>query len=288
MKRICICLFFFLSLCALGEEIPVHGAATLMKGAVYYDSQVTYREALAFSLLKDTEALTRLVKIGHISAPTDTEQDVIVLYTGSDADSPAEFSFLSGPTTYWTLSKYLLNYSKTDITPTPSASPLSEARPSDFSTPTPEASLNHSKANLTPSPSLPPLSEARPSDFSTPTSEASLSYSKADATPTPSAPPLSEARPSDFSTPTPEASPSPSVPVLVAPKKVRHRPQVSNSEDISAGGRKIWHIVNGNRRWYYEKWPPKEVQQKETQETVSRAKLLRPGPDDPEPGNTKQ
>jgi len=229
MKRICISLFFVLSLSAFGEETPIHGAATLMKGAVYYDSQVTYREALALSMLRDTEALTRLVKIGHISAPTDTEQDIIVLYTGSDPDSPAEFSFLSGPTTYWTLSKYLLNYSKADPTPTPSPPPLSEARPSDFSSRTPEA------------------------------------------------------------TPTPEASPSPPVAAFVPQKKVRHRPDVNNSEDISAGGRKVWHLVNGNLKWYYEKWPPKEVKEEQQKETQGKLpKLLRPGPDDPEPGYTKE
>ncbi|MBV9274589.1 MAG: hypothetical protein JO333_11895, partial [Verrucomicrobia bacterium] len=185
------------------------GEAVLLKGAVYYDSQNTFRDVVAFTLLKDDDSINHLIKIGHISTPTEEEQNVVVYYAGSESDSPAEFAFLTGPTTYWTFAKYLSNSPKASATASPSP--------------------------------VPEISET-----------------------TPTASPLPEA--------TPEASPSPSwhfvigMPgessrsVLVPQKRVRRRSEEDNGAE-SNGGRKIWHLVNGQKKWYYEKRPPKEVRE---------------------------
>jgi hypothetical protein len=129
MKRLCIVPLLFCLQSAFGQN------ATLLKGAIYYDSQVAMKEAIAYALLNDEDSISDMTKIGHISSPTKENQNVVVIVVGAEPDSFAEFTFLNGPTTYWTLTRNLHGGSQQaeqpKTTPTPSPSPSPSTRQSD-------------------------------------------------------------------------------------------------------------------------------------------------------------
>ena len=109
-------------------SVPVF-ADTLVVGSVYFDSEQTLKEVINLSAQHDNEGIAKLIQNGHISDQTREEKDIIVLISGSTPESSAEFRFLNGPTTYWTMTKYVANLAKPVPTPTPTPLP----------TPTPEA-----------------------------------------------------------------------------------------------------------------------------------------------------
>jgi hypothetical protein len=121
-------------------------ADTLIVGAVYFDSEETFNQVINLSSQHDNEGIAKLIKNGHISDRTQEDQDIVVLTSASTPDSPTEFRFLNGPTTFWTLAKNVTNSPKFLLTPTPV--PLST--PSPLSTPTPESTPIPTEA-LTPS-----------------------------------------------------------------------------------------------------------------------------------------
>src|SRR5260370_39120064 len=85
-------------------SIPVF-ADTLVVGSMYFDSEQTLKEVINLSAQHDNEGIAKLIQNGHISDLTREEKDIVVLISGSTPESPAEFRFLNGPTTYWTLTK---------------------------------------------------------------------------------------------------------------------------------------------------------------------------------------
>jgi hypothetical protein len=198
----------------LASLSPAAQEATLLKGAVYYDSGAALREATAYGMLNDRDSISEMEKIGHISAPTKEEVKVVlVTVTGTLPDSPAEFTFPEDPTTYWTLAKNLS---------------LRNPQPAQ------------AEASVSPSPSASP--------------------SPADA--------LSDREILGMPG---EEKPSPE-PNRIHKKRVRPKTEDKEEADGSRFGKKIWHTVDGHRRWYYEKYPP----QKAKEETVPRATLVQP------------
>ena len=109
-------------------SLPVF-ADTLVVGSVYFDSEQTLKEVINLSAQHDNEGIAKLIQNGHISDQTREEKDIVVLISGSTPESPAEFRFLNGPTTYWTMTKYVANLAKPIPTPTPA--------PTESPTPTP-------------------------------------------------------------------------------------------------------------------------------------------------------
>src|SRR5260370_31881871 len=63
--------------------------------------------------------------------------DIVVLISGSTPDSPAEFRFLNGPTTFWTFTKNVTNLSKPIPPPTPEPTPSPTPEPTPTLTPAP-------------------------------------------------------------------------------------------------------------------------------------------------------
>jgi hypothetical protein len=131
-------------------SIPVL-ADTLLVRSVYFDSMQTLNEVIALSAQHDNEGIAKLINSGHISNRTDAEMDVVVLVIGSTPDSPAEFRFLNGPTTYWTLTKNVTNLAKPIATPTPVPTPAPlptpalEPTPLADESPTPALKRHHRK-----------------------------------------------------------------------------------------------------------------------------------------------
>lgn len=113
-------------------------ADTLLVRSVYFDSMQTLNEVIELSAQHDNEGIAKLINSGHISSQTATEMDIVVLVMGSTPDSPAEFRFLNGPTTYWTLTKNVTNLAKPIATPTPPATPAPQL-PTPAVEPTPIA-----------------------------------------------------------------------------------------------------------------------------------------------------
>jgi hypothetical protein len=109
-------------------------ADTLVSGSVYFDSQNTLEEVVKFSAAKDNESILKLINSGQVSPQTSANEEIVILTNGLTSDSPAEFRFLSGPTTYWTLTKFVTREKAMEPTPTP----LPEHPPTPA--PTPEAS----------------------------------------------------------------------------------------------------------------------------------------------------
>ncbi len=107
-------------------SVPVF-ADTLVVGSVYFDSEQTLKEVINLSTQHENEGIAKLIQNGHISDQTREEKDIVVLISGSTPESPAEFRFLNGPTTYWTLTKNV-----TDL-----------AKPLPTTTPVPTPTLNH-------------------------------------------------------------------------------------------------------------------------------------------------
>jgi hypothetical protein len=102
-------------------SLPVF-ADTLIKGSVYFDSQKTLEEVVKLSVEKDNESILKLINNGHVSQRTDSDKDIVVLTIGFTPESPAQFRFLSGPTTFWTLTKFVSKSVEPTPTPQPSLS----------------------------------------------------------------------------------------------------------------------------------------------------------------------
>ena len=71
--------------------------------------------------------------------------DIVVLITGATPESPAEFRFLNGPTTYWTVTKNVTNFAKPIATSTPTPAPTPEATPIPVESPPPTVEQNSRK-----------------------------------------------------------------------------------------------------------------------------------------------
>ena len=122
-------------------SVPVF-ADTLVLGSMYFDSEQTLREVINLSAHHDNEGIAKLIQNGHISDLTREEKDIVVLMSGSTPDSPAEFRFLSGPTTYWTLARNVATFARPISTPTPTSE--STLIPTESPIPT---SKQHSRQN---------------------------------------------------------------------------------------------------------------------------------------------
>jgi hypothetical protein len=127
-------------------SLPVF-ADTLVVGAVYFDSEQTLKEVINLSAQHDSEGIAKLIQNGHISDQTREEKDIVVLISGSTPESPAEFRFLNGPTTYWTMTKYAANLAKPILTPTPlptlTSTPVPTPTPAPTESPTPTPTSEH-------------------------------------------------------------------------------------------------------------------------------------------------
>ena len=118
-------------------------ADTLVVGSVYFDSEQTLKEVINLSTLHDNEGIAKLIQNGHISDQTREEKDIVVLISGSTPESPAEFRFLNGPTTYWTVTKNVTNLAKPLPTSTPVPTPNSTPTPAPTESPTPAPTSEH-------------------------------------------------------------------------------------------------------------------------------------------------
>src|ERR1700759_2067858 len=98
-------------------------ADTLAVGSVYFDSAQTLNEVIKLSAQRDNEGIAKLIENGHVSSQTGNEMDIVVLISGATPESPAEFRFLNGPTTFWTLTKNVTNVASPLPTSTPVSSP---------------------------------------------------------------------------------------------------------------------------------------------------------------------
>jgi hypothetical protein len=112
-------------------------AETLVVGSVYFDSEQTLNEVINLSSQHDNEGIAQLIKNGHISDRTRQDQDIVLLLNASTPESPTEFRFLNGPTTFWTLAKNVTAkpISTTTPLPTPTPTPESTPLPTEFSKP---------------------------------------------------------------------------------------------------------------------------------------------------------
>jgi hypothetical protein len=99
-------------------SVPVF-ADTLLSGAVYFDSQQTLEEVIDLSAEKDNESILKLIENGHVSQKIDSNKDIVILTNGLTPESPAEFRFLSQPSSYWTLTKFVTKEELVEPTPTP-------------------------------------------------------------------------------------------------------------------------------------------------------------------------
>ena len=122
-------------------------ADTLVVGSIYFDSEQTLKEVINLSAQHDNEGIAKLIQNGHISDQTREEKDIVVLISGSTPESPAEFRFLNGPTTYWTMTKNVANLAKPLSTPTPlptlTSTPLPTPTPAPTESPTPTPTSEH-------------------------------------------------------------------------------------------------------------------------------------------------
>jgi hypothetical protein len=121
--------------------VPVF-ADTLMVGSVYFDSLQTLNEVIKLSAQHDNAGIAKLIGNGHVSNQTESEMNITVLASGSTPEDPAEFRFLNGPTTYWTLTKDVTTSnapipSSTPVpSPTPTFTPQATSPPTESPTPT--------------------------------------------------------------------------------------------------------------------------------------------------------
>jgi len=127
-------------------SVPVF-ADTLVVGSIYFDSEQTLKEVINLSAQHDNEGIAKLIQNGHISDQTREEKDIVVLISGSTPESPAEFRLLNGPTTYWTMTKYVANLAKPIPTPTPlptpTSTPVPTPTPAPTESPTPTPTSEH-------------------------------------------------------------------------------------------------------------------------------------------------
>jgi hypothetical protein len=118
--------------------VPVF-ADSLVGGAVYFDSAQTLNEVVKLSAQHDNEGIAKLIDNGHIKKQIGDEVDIVVLTTGSTPESPAEFRFMDGPTTYWTVTRNITGIAKAMPTATP-VTPESAPGPAPIIEPTPAQS----------------------------------------------------------------------------------------------------------------------------------------------------
>src|ERR1700732_5034863 len=114
----------FVSIALFITSAPVF-ADTLVAGSVYFDSEQTLKEVINLSEQHDNEGIAKLIKNGHVSNQTGAEINIAVLISGSTPESPAEFRFLNGPTTYWTLTRNIAHFTRPIATSTPTPEPKS-------------------------------------------------------------------------------------------------------------------------------------------------------------------
>jgi hypothetical protein len=119
-------------------SVPIF-ADTLVGGSVYFDSLQTLNEVIKLSAQHDNEGIAKLIANGHVSSQTAAEMEIVALITGSSPEDPAEFRFLNGPTTYWTLTRNVTNFTRpiTPSTPVPTPTPTAEPTPVSATSPTP-------------------------------------------------------------------------------------------------------------------------------------------------------
>jgi hypothetical protein len=132
----------FLFIALFITSAPVF-ADTLVAGSVYFDSVQTLNEVNKLSAQQDNEGIAKLTENGHISKQTGGEMDIVVLLSGSTPDDPAEFRFLNGPTTYWTLTRNVANLTRPieTSTPVPTATRTLEPKPTPVPTESPTSTL---------------------------------------------------------------------------------------------------------------------------------------------------
>jgi hypothetical protein len=122
-------------------------ADTLVVGSIYFDSEQTLNEVIDLSSQHDNEGIAQLIKDGHISDRTGEEQEIVVLVSSSTPQSPTEFRFLNGPTTFWTLAKNVNTFAKPIGAATPLPIPTSESTPLAAETPSLEQHNQQSESN---------------------------------------------------------------------------------------------------------------------------------------------
>ncbi len=134
----------FLFIALFITSAPVF-ADTLVAGSVYFDSVQTLNEVNKLSAQHDNEGIAKLTENGHISKQTGGEMDIVVLLSGSTPDDPAEFRFLNGPTTYWTLTRNVANLTRPieTSTPVPTATRTLEPIPTPVLTESPTPTSKH-------------------------------------------------------------------------------------------------------------------------------------------------
>ena len=117
-------------------------ADTLVVGSVYFDSLQTLNEVNKLSAQHDNGGIAKLTENGHVSNQTGADMDIVVLLSGSTPEDPAEFRFLNGPTTYWTLTRNVADLSRpiavSTPVPTPTPGPIAVSTPVPTPTPTPK------------------------------------------------------------------------------------------------------------------------------------------------------
>jgi hypothetical protein len=113
-------------------SVPVF-ADTLVVHSMYFDSETTYQEVINLSVKHDNEGIARMIQNGHISDLTQEEKDIVVLKSGATSESLAEFRFLNGPATFWTLAKNVTHFAEPMPTPTPESPPLPAGSPTPAS-----------------------------------------------------------------------------------------------------------------------------------------------------------
>ena len=119
-------------------------ADTLLQGSVYFDSLQTLSEVNKLSAQHDNDGIAKLAENGHIRPQIATDMDIVVLLSGTTPEDPAEFRFLNGPTTYWTLTKNVANLTKPIAVSTPTSEPIAAASPLPTATPTLESETTES------------------------------------------------------------------------------------------------------------------------------------------------
>ncbi|HYZ71950.1 MAG TPA: hypothetical protein VE641_02660 [Chthoniobacterales bacterium] len=132
-------------------SVPVF-ADTLVAGSAYFDSLQTLTEVNKLSAQHDDDGIAKLAENGHIRPQITTDMDIVVLLSGTTPEDPAEFRFLNGPTTYWTLTKNVANLTKPIAVSTPTPGPMAAATPGPSATPTLE---------LTPAPTESPTATSK-------------------------------------------------------------------------------------------------------------------------------
>jgi hypothetical protein len=128
----------FLFIASFITLVPVF-ADTLLVGSVYFDSLQTLSEVNKLSAQHDNDGIAKLAENGHIRPQIAAEMDIVVLLSGTTPEDPAEFRFLNGPTTYWTLTKNVANLNKPIAVSTPTPGPIAAATPLPTATPTLES-----------------------------------------------------------------------------------------------------------------------------------------------------